>query len=111
MTLLLEMQTLFIFKLRLYTSYLHENRPYIFHSLKSMPVYQGYGLSIVSTNIWLKVSSTHHETKTKLQLQIILCNSIKKKEQVCHTCVFVTLAFPDYEQWEIGGVPAINTCP
>jgi len=76
-----------------------------------MPVYQGYRLSIVSTNIWLKVSSTGHEIKKKLQLQIILCNSIKKKERVCHTCVFVTLAFPHNEQWEIGGEPAINSCP
>ena len=64
MTLLLEMQTLYIFKLRLCTSYLHENRPYVFYSLTSIQVYQDYGLSIVSTsNIWLKVSSTCHATK------------------------------------------------
>ena len=36
MTLLLGMQTLYIFKLRLCTSYLHENRPYVFYSLKSI---------------------------------------------------------------------------
>ena len=108
MTLLLEMQTLYIFKLRLCTSYLHENRPYVFYSLTSIQVYQGYGLSIVSTNIWLKVSSTRHATKKRLQLKIILCKPIKKKKLGRHTCLCVTLAFPDYEQREIGGEPAIS---
>ena len=43
-TLLLEMQTFFIFKLRLYTSYLHENRPYILHSLNSMLLGGSFGV-------------------------------------------------------------------